>query len=207
MFVFCPVRRYTVSNGSGRRFEFCCLYRIETGMNRKVRACSFSARFGGTPPPTGQDADSSSVVFTQRKTSAFCRCLSFGVPLPLVAPPLGDYHVRRKCIPPAPRFCFAKRSYSAPPRSPPPPRKRESPPGPGGCQAGPASSCEGGRKKTRDTAPGRVPCAVFRGWLIRASPGGKVPHSEADRSAENFDTETSPVDAPSPLWPEGTSVT
>ena len=65
---------------------------------------------------------------------------------------------------------------------------------------------EGG-KKTRDTAWCRVPCAVLWGWLGRASPGGEMPHSEAGRSAENFDTETSPVDAPSPLWLEGISVT
>ena len=67
MFVFCPVQRYTASNGSGRRFEFCCLHHIVTSPNRKVRACSFSARFGGTPPPTGQVTDSSSVVSTTLK--------------------------------------------------------------------------------------------------------------------------------------------
>ena len=56
--------RASASHAEGHRFEFCCLHHIVTGPNRKVRACSFSARFGGTPPPTGQAADSSSVVST-----------------------------------------------------------------------------------------------------------------------------------------------
>ena len=37
-------------------------HHIETSPNREVRACWYSVLFGGTPPPTGQAADWSSVV-------------------------------------------------------------------------------------------------------------------------------------------------
>nr|DAW92455.1 MAG TPA: hypothetical protein [Caudoviricetes sp.] len=39
-------------------------------MNRKVRACSFSAQFGGTPPPTGQAIDSGPDHAAKRKRHA-----------------------------------------------------------------------------------------------------------------------------------------
>ena len=66
--------RASASHAEGHRFEFCCLHHIATSPNRKVRTCWFSALFGGTPPPTGQAADWSSVVtatLKQARTERF----------------------------------------------------------------------------------------------------------------------------------------
>ena len=58
--------RASASHAEGHRFEFCCLHQSLEPKGFGDFSFVRRAVFGGRPPPTGQAADSSSVVSTKR---------------------------------------------------------------------------------------------------------------------------------------------